>query len=215
MGSSTILWALRPVVKYHLRRGVGLIKLLKMVLDPSPPPLPYMRKRKREREQESLIDYQSIRIDADSREFDSQCTDLFSAAAPGIFSWHWWHVGKVSAFLWDRACAGEPRQNRESATHCNTLQHTATHCNTLQQNRESARLLKEKSFIPIGLLCKRALPNRALCLVKIEKAPDFFQKCAPRWNSQRRYDVTLVACRKVSTFPDIVDYFLMIFSFLK
>jgi len=39
MGSSTIQWALRPVVKYHLRRGVGLIKFLKMVLDPSPPPL--------------------------------------------------------------------------------------------------------------------------------------------------------------------------------
>jgi len=31
--------SLRPVVKYHLRRGVGLIKFLKMVLDPSPPPL--------------------------------------------------------------------------------------------------------------------------------------------------------------------------------
>jgi len=28
-------------VKYHLRRGVGLIKFLKMVLDPSPPPLLY------------------------------------------------------------------------------------------------------------------------------------------------------------------------------
>ena len=27
------------IVKYHLRRGVGLIKFLKMVLDPSPPPL--------------------------------------------------------------------------------------------------------------------------------------------------------------------------------
>ena len=39
MGSSTIQWALRPVVKYHLRRGVGLIQFLKMVLDPSPPPL--------------------------------------------------------------------------------------------------------------------------------------------------------------------------------
>ena len=33
------LIALRPVVKYHLRRGVGLIKFLEMVLDPSPPPL--------------------------------------------------------------------------------------------------------------------------------------------------------------------------------
>jgi len=33
------LMSLRPVVKYHLRRGVGLIKFLKMVLDPSPPPL--------------------------------------------------------------------------------------------------------------------------------------------------------------------------------
>jgi len=41
MGSSTIQWALRPVVKYHLRRGVGLIKFLKMVLDPSSPPLLY------------------------------------------------------------------------------------------------------------------------------------------------------------------------------
>ena len=40
MGSSTIQWALRPVVKYHLRRGVGLINFWKMVLDPSPPPLP-------------------------------------------------------------------------------------------------------------------------------------------------------------------------------
>ena len=39
MGSSTIQWALRPVLKYHLRWGVGLIKFLKMVLDPSPPPL--------------------------------------------------------------------------------------------------------------------------------------------------------------------------------
>ena len=39
MGSSTISWKLRPVVKYHLRRGVGLIKFLKMVLAPSPPPL--------------------------------------------------------------------------------------------------------------------------------------------------------------------------------
>ena len=28
-----------PLVKYHLRRGVGLMKFLKMVLDPSPPPL--------------------------------------------------------------------------------------------------------------------------------------------------------------------------------
>ena len=27
------------VVKYNLRRGVGLMKFLKMVLDPSPPPL--------------------------------------------------------------------------------------------------------------------------------------------------------------------------------
>ena len=32
-----------PVVKYHLRRGVGLIKFSKMVLDPSPPPLCVMR----------------------------------------------------------------------------------------------------------------------------------------------------------------------------
>ena len=39
MGSSTIQWALRLVVKYYLRRGVGLIEFLKMVLDPSPPPL--------------------------------------------------------------------------------------------------------------------------------------------------------------------------------
>ena len=39
MGSSTVEWALRPVVKYHLRRGVVLIEFLKMVLDPSPPPL--------------------------------------------------------------------------------------------------------------------------------------------------------------------------------
>ena len=39
MGSSTIEWGLRPVVKYHLRRGVGLVKFLKMVLDPRPPPL--------------------------------------------------------------------------------------------------------------------------------------------------------------------------------
>ena len=33
------LIALRPIVKNHLRRGVGLIKFLKMVLDPRPPPL--------------------------------------------------------------------------------------------------------------------------------------------------------------------------------
>ena len=38
--------ALRPVVKYHLRRGVGLMKFLKMALDPSPPPLAtYLCKR--------------------------------------------------------------------------------------------------------------------------------------------------------------------------
>jgi len=33
------------VVRYHLRRGVGLIKFLKMVLDPSPPPLVLRRSR--------------------------------------------------------------------------------------------------------------------------------------------------------------------------
>ena len=37
MGSSTISWALRPVVKYHLRRGVGLIKFLENGTRPQPP----------------------------------------------------------------------------------------------------------------------------------------------------------------------------------
>ena len=50
MGSSTTQWDLHPVVKYHLRRCVGLINFFEngtrpqpptslMVLDPSPPPL--------------------------------------------------------------------------------------------------------------------------------------------------------------------------------
>ena len=38
MGSSTIEWALRPIVKYHLRRGVGLIKFLENESRPQPPP---------------------------------------------------------------------------------------------------------------------------------------------------------------------------------
>ena len=37
MGSSTIEWALRPVVKYHLRRGVGLIKFVENGTRPQPP----------------------------------------------------------------------------------------------------------------------------------------------------------------------------------
>ena len=37
MGSSTIWWNLRPVFKYHLRRGVGLIKFLENGSRPQPP----------------------------------------------------------------------------------------------------------------------------------------------------------------------------------
>jgi len=40
MGSSTIYWNLRPVVKYHLRRGVGLIKFLENGTRPQPPTSP-------------------------------------------------------------------------------------------------------------------------------------------------------------------------------
>jgi len=38
MGSSTISWKLRPAVKYHLRRGVGLMKFLENGTRPQPPP---------------------------------------------------------------------------------------------------------------------------------------------------------------------------------
>jgi len=41
MGSSTIYWALRPIVKYHLRRGVGLIKFLENGSRPQPPTSPH------------------------------------------------------------------------------------------------------------------------------------------------------------------------------
>ena len=37
MGSSTIQWNLRPVVKYHLRRGVGFMKFLENGSRPQPP----------------------------------------------------------------------------------------------------------------------------------------------------------------------------------
>jgi len=37
MGSSTISWKLRPVVKYHLRRGVGFMKFLENGSRPQPP----------------------------------------------------------------------------------------------------------------------------------------------------------------------------------
>jgi len=37
MGSSTIQWNLRPVVKYHLRRGVGFTKFLENGSRPQPP----------------------------------------------------------------------------------------------------------------------------------------------------------------------------------
>ena len=37
MGSSTISWKLCPVVKYHLRRGVGFMKFLENGSRPQPP----------------------------------------------------------------------------------------------------------------------------------------------------------------------------------
>ena len=37
MGSSTIQWNLHPVVKYHLRRGVGFMKFLENGSRPQPP----------------------------------------------------------------------------------------------------------------------------------------------------------------------------------
>ena len=37
MGSSTIQWNLRPVVKYHLRRGVGFVKFLENGTRPQAP----------------------------------------------------------------------------------------------------------------------------------------------------------------------------------
>ena len=37
MGSRTISWKLRPVVKYHLRRGVGFMKFLENGSRPQPP----------------------------------------------------------------------------------------------------------------------------------------------------------------------------------
>ena len=40
MGSSTIYWNLRPVVKYHLRRGVGFMKFLENGSRPQPPTSP-------------------------------------------------------------------------------------------------------------------------------------------------------------------------------
>jgi len=40
MGSSTIQWNLRPVVKYHLRRGVGFMKFLENGSRPQPPTSP-------------------------------------------------------------------------------------------------------------------------------------------------------------------------------
>jgi len=49
MGSSTIQWNLRPVVKYHLRRGVGFMKFLENGSRPQPPtsPLPHQIERHR------------------------------------------------------------------------------------------------------------------------------------------------------------------------
>jgi len=41
MGSSTIQWNLRPVVKYQLRRGVGFMKFLENGSRPQPPTSPY------------------------------------------------------------------------------------------------------------------------------------------------------------------------------
>ena len=41
MGSSTIQWNLRPVVKYHLRRGVGFQKFLENGSRPQPPTSPF------------------------------------------------------------------------------------------------------------------------------------------------------------------------------
>ena len=43
MGSSTIQWNLRPVVKYHLRRGVGFMKFLENGSRPQPPTSPHTR----------------------------------------------------------------------------------------------------------------------------------------------------------------------------
>ena len=40
MGSSTIQWNLRPVVKYHLPRGVGFMKFLENGSRPQPPTSP-------------------------------------------------------------------------------------------------------------------------------------------------------------------------------
>jgi len=45
MGSSTISWKLRPVVKYHLRRGVGFMKFPENGSRPQPPTSHCMRAR--------------------------------------------------------------------------------------------------------------------------------------------------------------------------
>jgi len=121
MGSSTIEWALRPVVKYHLRRGVGLIDFLKMVLDPRPPPLAIsLMWTSHVLDMNESCDWaMSINI---LQHTATYCNTLQHIATHCNTLQHT-SYGQALSLIWT---------SHVTATHFNTLQYTATHCNTLQ-----------------------------------------------------------------------------------
>ena len=120
MGSSTIEWALRPVVKYHLRRGVGLIDFLKMVLDPRPPPLAI-----------SLMWTSHVLDMNESCDWAMSINILQHTATHCNILQH--AATHCNTLPMDKPYLSFERVMllQHILTHCNTLQHTATHCNTL------------------------------------------------------------------------------------
>jgi len=53
------------------------------------------------------------------------------------------------------SCEGGIMGERDTATHCNTLQHTATHCNTLQHTATPCNTLQHTTTYPPKILLGR------------------------------------------------------------
>jgi len=170
MGSSTIQWNLRPVVKYHLRRGVGFMKFLENGSRPQPPTSrPF-----------ALLSYSLLLLIICLCPSPPPLTHTYnSVELCNVLETETFEAGQE---ICNARYGFEPSQ---TTAHCNTLQHTATHCNTLKHTATYCNILRGKRFVMPGIDLNNILVTlrlkilRALAASSVYSCYTYFSCNAP------------------------------------